>query len=728
MSESYDKAKHLLDQLIYPPPSHQQQALPLIPLEQQALFSRLQSFTATTWFGKPPGLTPLDCALKGWRNTSPDMLTCDQCGCKVLVKLPTSPVSDSSTGIVRRYIQQLTAGHDALCPQRVSSDQQGPEGQAAPMAALRFPVVPSARLISSYRSRLQDIQRLELTPNIQQAVLSKLARSAVQQLQDAALVKPLAALLQVPVEAVQQATAGTQEAATMRLSTQQAAVLLALCGWQLQPLLPPHMTSSAAAKPASAFAVSHLLPHRRPSSSSQGGAGPSSRSGDSSSSSSRISSAHSVLECELCGCRIGLWRFSCSGPYYAAQLASKAAALVESAAATLQLVASEQAATAAGGAIVVAVGSPQAAADRPRAAATTIAGGPVEVHSVQGLSAMEDQQQQQHEGPSKEGAAAPGTVASSLLHTIAGGELLAPAASGPFGQAAVAGSGVGSGFGLDAGFGRQGSGGMLTSPVRSRPAPFGSPPAPVFGTAAVLASEGQQVQAGAATSSLFGLAGSPAVPASVFDGAKGPSGGAAAALNGSPAPVFGLGALSEEEHRIKRRRSSSGAAAAAPATAAGGGSGGSGIRLSSSPAPRPPAALGPTTAGSTADGGRTAEGATVGFVRQSRLLASTATARDAVVAGCFDPVDQHRSWCPWVNILSPAAVGSSIVPALSLGWSSTLLALQEQMEEEQLQAARQQVEQEATVAGQLGSVPQPGRFETTAAVLAKARQAMDALE
>jgi hypothetical protein len=89
MSDSYHKTKQLLDQLVYAPPSANgsaaaaQQHAPIIPLEQQALFSRLQSFSVTTWFGKPPDLSALECALKGWRNTGPDVLTCDTCGCKV---------------------------------------------------------------------------------------------------------------------------------------------------------------------------------------------------------------------------------------------------------------------------------------------------------------------------------------------------------------------------------------------------------------------------------------------------------------------------------------------------------------------------------------------------------------------------------------------------------------------------------------------------------------------
>jgi hypothetical protein len=131
-------------------------------------------------------------------------------------------------------------------------------------------------------------------------------------------------------------------------------------------------------------------------------------------------------------------------------------------------------------------------------------------------------------------------------------------------------------------------------------------------------------------------------------------------------------------------------------------------------------------------------------MRQPSLLAAaTAAAHDAGPARCFDPIGQHRTWCPWVHLAAAnaAAGGSSsseasagavlggAVAALAVGWSSTLLALQERLEEQQLVAAGVQGQQEAAAAaGQLGGVPRPGQFDSTAAVLARARQVVDALE
>jgi hypothetical protein len=128
------------------------------------------------------------------------------------------------------------------------------------------------------------------------------------------------------------------------------------------------------------------------------------------------------------------------------------------------------------------------------------------------------------------------------------------------------------------------------------------------------------------------------------------------------------------------------------------------------------------------------------FMRQPSLLAAAAavTPEAGGPACCFDPVTQHKAWCPWVHLAAAAAAAGSAavghnavpaVPALALGWSSTLLAVQEQLEEQQLQAAGQQGQEEAAAAaGQIGGVPKPGQFDSTAAVLARARQVVDALD
>lgn len=41
------------------------------------LLRRLHSFKSSTWFCKPPGAGPMECARRGWVNHSMDMLSCE---------------------------------------------------------------------------------------------------------------------------------------------------------------------------------------------------------------------------------------------------------------------------------------------------------------------------------------------------------------------------------------------------------------------------------------------------------------------------------------------------------------------------------------------------------------------------------------------------------------------------------------------------------------------------
>lgn len=63
------------------------------------LLQRLQSYKANTWFCKPPGAGPLDCARRGWVNTALDVLTCEvrPCpaykGCKAHAEVTGPPMA-----------------------------------------------------------------------------------------------------------------------------------------------------------------------------------------------------------------------------------------------------------------------------------------------------------------------------------------------------------------------------------------------------------------------------------------------------------------------------------------------------------------------------------------------------------------------------------------------------------------------------------------------------------
>jgi hypothetical protein len=190
----------------------------------------------------------------------------------------------------------------------------------------------------------------------------------------------------------------------------------------------------------------------------------------------------------------------------------------------------------------------------------------------------------------------------------------------------------------------------------------------------------------------------------------------------SLAAVFGLEALKDEEQRVKRRRSSSCAAATA-------GVAGTATLLQQRQQGHEDVAA----------GNGSAIGSTTSSLPQRCSPTAALATRDKGEAGSsvtyFDPVAQHRAWCPWVN--SPAEVGSSGTAAapstgpaavLAMGWSSTLMALLEELEDQQLVAPAAGQSPVADQHTQLTTPPVPDQFDSTLTVLAKARQLINTLE
>jgi hypothetical protein len=94
-----------------------------------------------------------------------------------------------------------------------------------------------------------------------------------------------------------------------------------------------------------------------------------------------------------------------------------------------------------------------------------------------------------------------------------------------------------------------------------------------------------------------------------------------------------------------------------------------------------------------------------------------------------------RCWCPWVKDSSSDAAAatangssgsSGLVAAVRLGWAATLMAVQEDLEQQELTALVQQ--QQQAEGGSNGLLPQRDDYSSTAAVLARARQAMELME
>lgn len=447
----------------------------LVQPAENAGLARLRSFSATTWFGKPPALSAQAAAAKGWTNTGPDQLSCLSCGSQILCKLPLNPWSEAAAGIVTKYSQRLVDAHSPQCRQRSLlglGDQSDPPPAAAPppsrssSTSVAFPIIPTKKLSTAYYARLQELQQLQSLPAVSASTRARLAAAAARL--DPTILTGLAALLHTPLDTLKHEAAAAvgapgstssstpAAAPTTNLSREQAQVLTALCGWQPRQLLPPHLAPAAAADAGGAlFGVSHLLPSRRSSQAGQHSTPPAGQpqpaAAAAAAAGSSVSPACTALECELCGTRVGLWRFSCSGPFFAQQLSSKAMRALTTAAAAAAPSSTQPPSEAAAAGERSRNGTPaQAAAtdQNPTSPSPTAgdagsreqqltrapSGSAAAAGSLSPTAQQAQQQQQQHQAGEVVASASPEAVFSTLTHTIAGGSLLTAGASGERGR------------------------------------------------------------------------------------------------------------------------------------------------------------------------------------------------------------------------------------------------------------------------------------------------------
>ena len=89
------------------------------PWSRRALARRVASFAVSTWFAKPPSLSPLVCARFGWCNVSTDMLACDVCHRRIYYPSHAPANEGSATPpppTAAEVLRELEEGHDGVCP------------------------------------------------------------------------------------------------------------------------------------------------------------------------------------------------------------------------------------------------------------------------------------------------------------------------------------------------------------------------------------------------------------------------------------------------------------------------------------------------------------------------------------------------------------------------------------------------------------------------------------
>ncbi|KAK9287728.1 hypothetical protein L1049_016168 [Liquidambar formosana] len=86
------------------------------PWDRGDLMRRLATFKSMTWFGKPKVVSAVNCATRGWVNIDMDIIACEACGARLLFSTPSSWTQQQVEKAARVFSLKLDNGHKLLCP------------------------------------------------------------------------------------------------------------------------------------------------------------------------------------------------------------------------------------------------------------------------------------------------------------------------------------------------------------------------------------------------------------------------------------------------------------------------------------------------------------------------------------------------------------------------------------------------------------------------------------
>ncbi|XVF08430.1 hypothetical protein REPUB_Repub07fG0003000 [Reevesia pubescens] len=86
------------------------------PWDRGDLLRRLSTFKSMTWFAKPKVVSAVNCARRGWVNVDMDIIACESCGARLFFSTPPywTPQQVEKAALV--FSLKLDSGHNLLCP------------------------------------------------------------------------------------------------------------------------------------------------------------------------------------------------------------------------------------------------------------------------------------------------------------------------------------------------------------------------------------------------------------------------------------------------------------------------------------------------------------------------------------------------------------------------------------------------------------------------------------
>eukprot|EP00257_Ricinus_communis_P024393 XP_015584587.1 uncharacterized protein LOC8264548 isoform X1 [Ricinus communis] len=275
------------------------------PWDRGDLMRRAATFKSMTWFAKPRVVNAVNCARRGWINLEMDIIGCEACGARLLFSTPSSWSQQQVEKAAMVFSLKLDSGHKLHCPW---IDNVCDERLA------EFPPTPPPVLVDKFKERSSALLQLLALPVISSAAMEYMRSAQLEEFlrQPPTLDYENGSTYLTQIEPLEN-ECGADSASLYY----QAQKLISLCGWEPQSL--PYIVDckdgqKQLIKDAKISNSSNIMTGGRSTSISFYSATvheSMEATGDCHALNALQADPQSVvLDCKLCGAVVGLWTYS----------------------------------------------------------------------------------------------------------------------------------------------------------------------------------------------------------------------------------------------------------------------------------------------------------------------------------------------------------------------------------------------------------------------------------
>ncbi|KAJ4830394.1 hypothetical protein Tsubulata_033983 [Turnera subulata] len=282
------------------------------PWDRGDLMRRLATFKSMTWFAKPKVVSAVNCARRGWINVDMDTIACEACGARLFF---TTPASWSQ----QQGMHCLFTSYFLIEKAALVFSLQLDKGHkllcpwidnACEERLAEFPPTPLEVLVETFRERYVALSQLLALPVISSSAIERMRSPQLEEFLRQPLVLEYGSGL---ADDAQIASPEDRDQAGSANLYYQAQKLLSLCGWEPRAL-PYVVDRKDITKDADGCSSSSMVTsgHNRSIDVRSGAMGGSlvSKEDTGSRGESYADPNSIVLDCRLCGASVGLWTFS----------------------------------------------------------------------------------------------------------------------------------------------------------------------------------------------------------------------------------------------------------------------------------------------------------------------------------------------------------------------------------------------------------------------------------